>query len=349
MSTSPPASPNAEIIRILSLVAAQLEARHLLAVLDGDEAKAKAYGFRSRATANALRVIRRLSEPIIDPEDLLQLTGIGKGTVGRIREILETGTLEELREPDPETEARLAGIRDLLGVVNIGLVTVRKLVREHGIADVPSLQRAIEEGRVRVNPKVALGLRYYGRVDTHIPREQTEAAEEILYRAGVDCGLEIRICGSYRRGRPYSSDIDVLVYSREYPEEVPDPSPLVGLVERLTEMGFLTDAMTNRQATHKWLGFGHLPDSEMYYRIDLLWIPYQSLATAMTYYTGPYELNSHMRGIARRRGLKLNEFRYLRLSADGRQEAVYPESEAEVFQMVGMSYLTPVERDSYRS
>ena len=87
---------------------------------------------------------------------------------------------------------------------------------------------------------------------------------------------------------------------------------------------------------------------EAVYRIDLLFIPYRSLATAMAYYTGPYELNSIMRGIAKRMCLKLNEHYYARLDKTGHLTYIYPKSEAEVFQMVDMQYLTPRERDAYR-
>ena len=339
---------NTQIVNQLSELVLHMEARRLLALLEGDVKQGKAWEFRKRGTEKALRVIRRLDYVITDPDELLELDGVGKGTVGRVKEILETGELTELQDSNLATSERIKGITELLSVINIGMATVRNLVVNHGITNIEQLREAVESGEFKPSSKIKLGLFYHGKVDTHIPRKKTRLFEVALVDVASQLDLEVRICGSYRRGREYSSDIDVLVYSPEYHDEVPDPSPLGALVEGCRAAGLLLDSMTPKSNHLKWLGFGQIPGEEAVYRIDLLFIPYRSLATAMAYYTGPYELNSIMRGIAKRMCLKLNEHYYARLDKTGHLTYIYPKSEAEVFQMVDMQYLTPRERDAYR-
>lgn len=327
----------------------QMQAKYLLALLDGNEERAKAWLWRKKGTERAIRALSRLGVPITGVEGLEDVPGVGKGTISRIEEILETGDLAELGGLSEEEKERVDGVLELMDVINIGPATAKKMVVEWGITSVSQLQAAVESGERQVNSKIALGLKYYGKVNTRIPRSITTIMSDRLSTLAESLGLTLRVCGSYRRGRPFSSDIDALVYSREYYDTIPGDgdSPLSQLVRLGMEEGLFTDAMTDKKSVTKWLGFATL-DGEEYYRVDLLFLPYRSLATAMTYYTGPYELNSIMRARAKRMCLKLNEHYYVRLTADGRREYIYPSSEAEVFAMVEMEYLTPVERDSYR-
>jgi DNA polymerase/3'-5' exonuclease PolX len=86
-------------------------------------------------------------------------------------------------------------------------------------------------------------------------------------------------------------------------------------------------------------------------RIDIRYIPYDSLPTAMLYFTGPYELNTKMRASAKKRGMLLNEYG-LFLFDKNKNEVGAPikiNSEKDVFTILGMDYLIPSERESHSS
>ena len=74
-------------------------------------------------------------------------------------------------------------------------------------------------------------------------------------------------------------------------------------------------------------------------RIDIRLLPLQSFFTGYLYFTGSYEFNERMRGIAKRQGYKLNEYG---LYKGNKFIQIY--SEKDVFDILGMKYLNPEER-----
>ena len=79
---------NSDVAGIFNRVADLLEIR-------------SANAFRIRAYRNAARTVaglpKRVSDMVEDGEPLDELSGIGKDLAGKIREIVETGTLSQLR------------------------------------------------------------------------------------------------------------------------------------------------------------------------------------------------------------------------------------------------------------
>ena len=64
--------------------------------------------FRVRAYRNAARAVsglaRNVSDMVASEKDLTELPGIGKDLAGKIREIVETGSLAQLEELEGKTE-----------------------------------------------------------------------------------------------------------------------------------------------------------------------------------------------------------------------------------------------------
>jgi len=81
-------------------------------------------------------------------------------------------------------------------------------------------------------------------------------------------------------------------------------------------------------------------------RIDIRFVPYNSIHTAMLYFTGPMELNTRMRNNAKKRNMILNEYGLFKETPDGKKQ-VKINSENDVFKYLGMKYLTPTEREKY--
>jgi DNA polymerase/3'-5' exonuclease PolX len=74
-------------------------------------------------------------------------------------------------------------------------------------------------------------------------------------------------------------------------------------------------------------------------KIDIRIVIPESFFTALLYFTGSYEFNERMRGIAKRQGYKLNEYG---LYKNNKQIHIY--SEKDVFDILGMKYLDPINR-----
>lgn len=132
---------NAEIARTLDAYAALLDL-------------AGAAHWSSRAYRRAAELIRTTPAPV---EQLVrsgrarELRGIGPGIERRLRELVETGRIEELEELEREVEPELVALGRYLGLGPQRLVA---LGRALGIRSADDLRAAAEAGRLREAPGV---------------------------------------------------------------------------------------------------------------------------------------------------------------------------------------------------
>lgn len=86
-------------------------------------------------------------------------------------------------------------------------------------------------------------------------------------------GAKCNACGSYRRGKPTSGDIDILICP---PDDMESIDILPQLIEDLTDKGFLTDHLSLPSAGSggheraSYMGICKLPDDgALHRRIDI--------------------------------------------------------------------------------
>jgi len=99
--------------------------------------------FRVRAYRNAARTVSGLPHSITDMvkagQDLSKLPGIGKDLSEKIKEIVETGTLEQLQEIEGRTSSDLS---KLIKVEHLGPKRVKVLHEKLGISNLKELKEA---------------------------------------------------------------------------------------------------------------------------------------------------------------------------------------------------------------
>src|SRR5690606_28348768 len=158
----------------------------------------------------------------LDLAGLKEIPNVGGSIAEKILEYLHFGRIEAVER----MRARVpAGVRELTRIPTLGPKKAMALYRELGVASVPELERAIEEGRLSglrgFGPRTAENLRHgiallrrgAGRV---LLSTATEAAEEIVaalraVRGCVDCAY----AGSVRRMRETIGDLDILAAARD--------------------------------------------------------------------------------------------------------------------------------------
>ena len=200
----------------------------------------------------------------------------------------------------------------------------------------------------KLNSHQIMGVKYFYDITQKIPREEVQRAEKLLKNAAkhMNPDLQITLCGSYRRGRAKSGDIDCLITHPDIKtmDEL-DNYPINLLskyVEFLTKLDFLVDHLTDNGRS-KYMGFCVIPKkTPVARRIDIRFIPYDSYGAAILYFTGSKTFNTQMRAFALGKGYSLNEYGLKKLKDD----ILIPcKTEEEVFQILGYPYKKPEERD----
>jgi DNA polymerase (family 10) len=266
--------------------------------------------FRVRAYRNAARRINDLSEPLAsiaaDPQrELTDIDGIGKDLALKIGEVLETGAiamLEELRAAIP------GGVLAMVRIPGLGPKKAAALYKELGITSLDTLRAACESDQVqalkgfgkKTQDKILAG------IDTAAHAEERmywahadEIVQELLVHMRRLPGIrQMEVAGSYRRGRETIGDVDLLVDADDVSAVM---DHLGGFEELATVIGRGDTKMSIR------LGRG--------LQIDLRVVPPKSFGAALQYFTGSKDHNVVLRGMAKDRGLRINEYGVFRVPA----------------------------------
>lgn len=110
-------------------------------------------------------------------EKLQEIPGIGKSIALQIEEYIKTGKVLILEEYFKKIPVKLF---DLLSLNGLGPKTIYSLYINLGIKDIPSLKKALEEGKIRTVPrlgikmetKLAKALNFYDKEDDEVPSEE---------------------------------------------------------------------------------------------------------------------------------------------------------------------------------
>lgn len=193
--------------------------------------------WRTYAYNKAIGVIKRVPFQVERVEQLQSYKGIGDRILNKVREILESGSTTKLQllKTSPQVQAMEA----LTKIWGVGPSTARRLA--HHI--IPSARDPIAALRSAENigdlltPVQLAGLRHYEELQQRIPREEVTLMVAYVRRAVAELvgreraqQVDVIACGSYRRGKPTSGDVDILLCDRNSTSE---DGLLASLVQRL--------------------------------------------------------------------------------------------------------------------
>jgi DNA polymerase (family 10) len=308
---------NQEIARILYEIADMLDIK--------DEQ------FTPRAYRWAARVIEELPEDlekIRKRGDLTELQGIGKNIAKKIEEYLDTGKIslhEKLKKEIPQ------GVIDILAIPGMGPKKAGLLYREKGISSLDELERAARERRIRrlrgfgekTEKNILKGIEMLKRTKGRmLLGEALPVAEEVIenLRPKVE---KISVAGSLRRMKETVGDIDILAVS-DNPKMVMDAFSNLPQVDDVVLKG--------KTKTTVYLE-GDL-------QADLRVVESGSFGAALQYFTGSKDHNIHLRTIAQRMGLKINEYGIFQ-----GDEKVGGDREEQIYELLGMAHIAPELRE----
>ena len=314
------------------------------------------YQFKLKHFKNALSIIRQFPNKITKGSDLKDISGIGKGTIERIDEFLNTKSISEIDKTMIKQITKDASVlKELSKVINIGPKVAKQLIDKYNIKSVDELKKKIKNGLIEVNDKIMIGLKYYGVMQENIPRKEIDNydkvfQDEIKKLDGYEnLGIILTIAGSYRRQKPTSNDIDILISARGIDTQKNykkiERNILTEFLTRLKKRKILVDNLTDFNNNTKYMGFSKLPRKPVR-RLDVRFVPYESYFYALLYFTGSYQLNREMRILAKQKGYKLNEYGLFKILENGKisRSRIKVNSEEDIFKKLNMDYLQPNER-----
>lgn len=312
----------------------------------GDEKKKNQ--FRLTQFRKALNTIRSSPVEITSGAQARDLPGIGKGIGDRIDTIIQTGTLPELSVQKPMDE-KMRIMTELTSVTGIGEANATRFI-EMGVKGLDDLRSKAQAGEVKLTHHMQVGLRYYYDIQQKIPFAEVAELGVMLKKTVQEVYPEImvEICGSHRRQKALSGDIDVLMTVPQIKTEndliKTQVHYLKDIVKALKESGFIVDDLTSQGDT-KYMGVCIHPTTKIGRRIDIRLVTYDSFYPAILYFTGSMMLNKLMRTVAIQKQYTLNEYGLFRSVNGEKEEKIVVSSEQEIFDLLGLLYLEPKDRE----
>ena len=296
--------------------------------------------WREQAYNRAIIAIRGLNiSDIRNINQVKKIPGLGKQSVEKINEYLETGQITKVEEvknllvKEKEGEKNISNQR-ILGKFSSVLGAGEKTAQKWWDAGMRSLDD------LRKNPNLLtheqkIGLKYYNDLHTRIPREYIDTFQLMVrYVLAKEVGMEgyeLIIAGSYRRKNKTSGDIDILITSKKL--------TLKRIVDILKKWGIITDVISMQK--EKFMGIAHCPSGQyFYFHVDIVFLPKEQWGAGLLWFTGSKGFNIQMRYKAKKMGYTLNQHGLFNKNGD--QIPVY--SEKEIMKALGMKWVPPEKR-----
>jgi DNA polymerase (family 10) len=294
--------------------------------------------FKVRAYENGARALSNYEGDLaegFESGELAEIKGVGKSLLAEIEALLKTGespALEELKKEVPE------GLVEMMKVPGLGPKKVQVLHEKLGITNLGELEYACNENRLlelpgfgeKTQQSILAGIdRLHRFSGQYLLSDAWELAEKMRERvASLDKVRRCEIAGSIRRRKEVVKDIDLLAVAEE------DDAP--GIMETFCGLEEVKSVVgTGPSKTSVLLQEG--------LQVDLRVVSEEQFPFALVYFTGSKEHNVALRGRAKSKQLKLNE--YGLFPSDDSGPSVSCASEAEIFQALDLVEIPPELRE----
>lgn len=303
-----------------------------------------AHMFRLQNIKKVMKIIELFPTKIVSIDQLKGISGVGKGSLQRIEEILLNGKLSEINDAVINDKYQIY-LEELEDVFGIGRKLAFDLFTKYNVKSIDELKKLYEKGTISLPDNVIKGLKYYGISKENIPREEIDIVYNLLCRElnTIDSRMFGTICGSYRRLKLTSNDIDFLIIH----PKIKTQNDLVkniffkSYLKKLVDIGFMVESFTAIDVKSKFMGLCQLSPKYPVRRIDIRFLPFESYYFALLYFTGSGEFNRKMRQVAIDNNFILNEYGLY----DQNGKMLHVKSEKEIFEILYMEYLQPQDRD----
>lgn len=292
--------------------------------------------FRVNAYRKGALTVQNYPKPFADvvnenPDELDNIPGVGKALKDKIIELVQTGKCsahEKYKKGFPE------GLLEILKIRTMGPKKVKLFYQDLGIKSVEELKKAAESGLLRDLPKmgekseaeILKAIEEYSNfsTDRSLIHDAHTAAQKIIDHMKQLKELEnIQYAGSLRRCQESIGDIDVLVTTKD--AEKSRDKVMKHFIAFSDVINVIAEGDTKSSVI---LNNG--------IQADLRLVPNESFGAALHYFTGSKDHNVRMRDIAKKRGLKMNEYGIF-----NGEKSLAGKTEEEMFKTLDLPFIPP--------
>lgn len=289
--------------------------------------------FKINAYRKASRILGDLTQDIEEVAErggLKKIPGIGEGMAQKIEEFLKTGKVAKFEEVKKGISDELIAMMEIPGM---GPKTLALLHRERKIDSLPKLEKALEDGSLislpgmgekkveNIKRGIQLLKQSKGRMNLGMAFPVAKRIIEALReKTGSN---KIEWAGSLRRMRENIGDIDILATGTDHQK----------IIQSFTHLPEVKEVLASGETKASVIVEGGL-------QIDLRVVEEDSYGAALQYFTGSKAHNIHLRGIARARGIKINEYGVFK-----GEKRIGGKEEMDVYRALGMIWIEPELRE----
>ena len=302
--------------------------------LNNIESRIKYY--KLQAIKKTINVIVKYKNKINSGNELKEIKGIGDKSIKRIDEIINTGILSEITNKEKHINA----IHELSKIYGIGPVKANYFFSKFNISTIDDLIKNEKKGTIKLTEQMKLGIKYHKNMMDKIPHKLIDNLNDKIKHL-FDDNFLIQICGSYRRKKEFSSDIDILISNKLLKSKKNSKKYLDIVVEKLKSF-FIIDDLTVNYTSH-YMGFGNilfdLKNKNNIVRVDIIVVPENSWYSALLHFTGSAIFNQKIRLYAKKLGYVLNEYGLFK-----NKKKITINSEKDIFDILLLQYINPEKR-----
>lgn len=291
--------------------------------------------FKPRAYRRAAQNIVNSSTDIIESyenDKLQEIEGVGESIASKVREIIETGSLEyleDLRKQFPE------GLQEMMDIQGLGPKSLMKLYKELNIKNIEELEKAAKNKKIREiegfgeksEKNILKNINMYKKFqERFLLGNILPIAKKIESKLSELEEVErINLAGSIRRMKETIGDVDILIISTN-PDKVMDYFTGLEEVERVVSKGHTRSTIITANKLS----------------IDLRVVEAKSYGSALQYFTGSKEHNIKLRSIALDKNWKLSEYGLIDKDS---MDTIASEQEKDIYSSLELDYIEPELRE----
>ncbi|MCX7991673.1 MAG: DNA polymerase/3'-5' exonuclease PolX [Proteobacteria bacterium] len=289
--------------------------------------------FRVRTYKRASQIIYGLSDDIeilFKSGKLAEIKGIGESILSKVEEFLKTGKIhnyEELKAKVPQ------GILELLNIPGIGPKGLKALYDNLHITNFDELIKACEDKLVQKLPgfgpkkeeNILKGLLRTKEAVFRFPIGLVyEDVLNLLERVREIKGVKrAEVAGSFRRMKETIGDADIEVSGEDG----------AGIIKNFTQLDGIKEIISEGDTKGSVILHNGL-------QVDIRVVESGSFGACLQYFTGSKEHNVKLRGIAKEKGFKINEYGIFK-----GDKFIAGENEEDIYKTLGLIWIPPELRE----